>query len=323
VLIKKFVKGQVDYSKATLKSILFGGGGAKIPEYRNKNDKPVFSDPIKVRTFVDFYLQSTTADEPTEENRTTDLRKMVESLVKLVAYYRKVLDAKPGRLRRDDQFLQDFHSLSHEQHCEFLERKRTSVFTMAFALQMILNGVGLFNLKSDAGVAVHDTSIFKGGLAIQEHVLLLNIAGQDVDRSHFKKQGPGPWFHEAQFAQRVVQVPGIDISQLDPKNQDALRFVNPILMNVRHDERPKRCKALTAKGAFKSKQFPSDFLFAPVFMDGWPTPLRLSPKGAAFGVFNMEADDRTSLADAGKAGVAENDDGTSADEAEEEEDDGF
>ena len=58
-------------------------------------------------------------------------------------------------------------------------------------------------------------------------------------------------------------------------------------------------------------------------MDGWPTPLRLSPKGAAFGVFNMEADDRTSLADAGKAGVAENDDGTSADEAEEEEDDGF
>jgi len=117
----------------------------------------------------------------------TDLRKMVESLVKLVAYYRKVLDAKPGRLRRDDQFLQDFHSLSHEQHCEFLERKRTSVFTMAFALQMILNGVGLFNLKSDAGVAVHDTSIFKGGLAIQEHVLLLTIAGQDVDRSHYKK----------------------------------------------------------------------------------------------------------------------------------------
>ena len=58
MLIKKFVKGQVDYSKATLKSILFGGGGAKIPEYRNKNDKPVFSDPIKVETYVDFYLQA-------------------------------------------------------------------------------------------------------------------------------------------------------------------------------------------------------------------------------------------------------------------------
>ena len=58
MIIKKFVKGQVDYSKATLKSILFGGGGAKIPEYRNKNDKPVFSDPSKVLTFVDFYLQS-------------------------------------------------------------------------------------------------------------------------------------------------------------------------------------------------------------------------------------------------------------------------
>jgi hypothetical protein len=248
--------------------------------------------------------------------------KMVESLVKFVAYYRKLLDAKPGRLKRDDQFLMDFHSQSHEQHCEFLERKGTSVFTMAFALQIILNGVGLFNLKGDTGVLVHDTSIFKGGLAIQEHVLLLTIAGQDVDRSHYKKQGLGPWSHEAQFAQCVVQVPGIDISQLDPKNQDALRFVNPILMNVRHDERPKRCKALTAKGAFKSKKFPSDFLFAPVFMDGWPTPLRLSPKGGAFGVFNMEADDRKSLANAGMAGVEEDDDGSSADEAEEV-DDGF
>jgi hypothetical protein len=252
----------------------------------------------------------------------SDLKKMVESLVKFVAYYRKLLDAKPGRLKRDDQFLMDFHSQSHEQHCEYLERKRTSVFTMAFALQMILNGVGLFNAKGDAGVVVHDTSMFKGGLAIQEHVLLLTIAGQDVDRSHYKKQGPGPWFHEAQFAQRVVQVPGIDISQLDPKNQEALRFVNPILMNVRDDERPKRCKALTAKGAFKSKKFPSDFLFAPVFMDGWPTPHSVSPKGAAFGVFNMEADDRKSHADAGMAGAAGNDDDTSADEAEEE-DDGF
>jgi len=94
-------------------------------------------------------------------------------------------------------------------------------------------------------------------------------------------------------------------------------------MNVRHDERPKRCKALTAKGAFKSKKFPSDFLFAPVFMDGWPTPHSISPKGAAFGVFNMEADDKKSHADAGMAGAAGNDDDTSADEAEEEEDDGF
>ena len=211
----------------------------------------------------------------------------METVVKFVAYYRKLLDLKPGRLKRDGQFLKDFHSQTHEQLCEYLEGKRTSVFTMAFALQMILNGVGLFNEKGEAGGVARDTSIFKGGLAVQEHVLLLTIAGQDIDRSHYKKDKEGSWSHEAQFAQRVVQVPGIDISQLDPKNQEALRFAHPILRNVRNDERPKRCKALTAKGAFKSKKFPSDFLFAPVFMDGWPTPLRLSTKGAAFRGLNM------------------------------------
>jgi len=133
-IIKKFVKGQVDYSNATLKFILFGGGGAKIPEYRNKNDKPVFSDPNKVLTFVDYYLQATTAVEPTEENRVSDLKKMVESLVKFVAYYRKLLDAKPGRLKRDDQFLKDFHSQSHEQSIASSSNVKEPVFSRWLSL---------------------------------------------------------------------------------------------------------------------------------------------------------------------------------------------
>ena len=51
-------------------------------------------------------------------------------------------------------------------------------------------------------------------------------------------------------------------------------------------------------------------------MDGWPTPLRLSTKGAAFRGLNMEANDQRRHAD------VEDDDDTSADEAGEE-DDGF
>ena len=60
---------------------------------------------------------------------------------------------------------------------------------------------------------------------------------------------------------------------MNSKNQEALRYVNPILIHVREDERPVRCKALTSKGAFKDKPFPTDFLFAPAFLDGWPMPL--------------------------------------------------
>ena len=221
-------------------------------------------------------LLQTTAVDPTEENRVKDLKNLVESLVKFVAFYRKVLDAKPNRLKRDSAFLEAFHSQSHEDNCQYLEERGTSVFTMAFALHLILSGIGMYIAKHDADVVIHDTSVFKGGRAIQELVLLLTVAGQDNDRSHYKKQGSS-WGHEMQLglAQRVVRVPGISLSQLDIRNQEALRFVNPILMHVRDDDRPMRCKALTSKGAFKDKVFPTDFLFAPVFMDGWPTPIQI------------------------------------------------
>lgn len=57
-IIKRFAKGQVDYWRTNLRLALFGGGGVKIPEYRNISDKPVLNDPIKIGKFLDYYLQA-------------------------------------------------------------------------------------------------------------------------------------------------------------------------------------------------------------------------------------------------------------------------
>ena len=194
--------------------------------------------------------------------------------MKFMSFHRNILDARPNRVKCDAIFWETFHSRTHDENVEYLESKGLTIYGLAFGLHVMLAGVGLYVAKHDADVILHNTAQFKGSRAIQEIVLLLLIAGQDNDRSHYTKQANG-WVHaiEGGLAHRVSRVPGVDISQLNSKNQDALRYVNPILIHVREDERPVRCKALTSKGAFKDKPFPTDFLFAPAFLDGWPTPL--------------------------------------------------
>jgi len=194
--------------------------------------------------------------------------------VKFATFHRNILDARPNRLKCDSTYWEIFHSRPHDDNCEYLESRGTSAYTIAFSLHLMLGGVGLYVAKNDAEVIIHDTAQFKGSRAIQELVLHLVVAGQDNDRLHYKNEGHG-WVHALQggLAQRAVRVPGIDISQLSRRNQDALRYVYPILKHVKVDEMPMRCKALTSKGAFKDKPFPTDFLFAPAFLDGWPMPL--------------------------------------------------
>ena len=180
--------------------------------------------------------------------------------MKFFAFLRNILDARPNRLKCDSTYWEIFHSRPHDDNCEYLESRGTSVYTIAFALHLMLGGVGLYDAKNSAEVIIHDTAQFKGSRAIQELVLHLVVAGQDNDRLHYKNEGHG-WVHALQggLAQRAVRVPGIDLSQLSRRNQDALRYVYLILKHVKVDEMPVRCKALTSKGAFKDKKYPTDF----------------------------------------------------------------
>ena len=142
VLIKKWAKGQNDNAKVIMKHSFFGGGGQRTPGYKNKYCKNVLGDSIKINLLVDLYFQTvriavsafylyltktmqlqTTAVDPTEENRVKDLRKLVESLVKFSAFHQSVLKARPNRLKCDAPFWEEFHSRSHDEHCDSLNRR--------------------------------------------------------------------------------------------------------------------------------------------------------------------------------------------------------
>ena len=192
-------------------------------------------------------------------------------LVKFVSFMNKVMDAKPNRLVADPAFWSIFHATTPEGHQAYLDSKKLSVFHMAVALHVIMTGVGAYSEKADAECTFYDSSSFKGEVAIKECVLLLLLAGEDPDRTHYT-MSEGKWTHNAAFAHCVAPVPGIGLSQLDSRNQEALAFVHTILKGVSSDERPSKCPVLTAKGLFKDIKSPTDFFCAPVFMDGWPKP---------------------------------------------------
>jgi hypothetical protein len=287
----KFAKGNNDARKAFIKKGLLGGGGDVIPEYKKMNGKNVLSRPKTALIFMELFFQTvrfslsllfwsavsapsllqTNGDDSSDEQRREDLKDMVENLVKFVSYLNKIQDAKPNRLSVDAAFLAKFHACNHEEHCAYLHDKECTVFQMATALHVILTGLGLYSAKPDAECTFFNSPTFKGETAVKELTLLLVMAGTDLDRTHYSKTG-GEWIHNAIFARCVIPVPGVGLSQLDPRNQEALGFVHAILKGVASDERPTKCPELTANGLFKSKKFPTDFFCAPVFMDGWPKP---------------------------------------------------
>ena len=41
-----------------MKQAFFGGGGVKVPDYRNKFEKNVFGDQRKINLLVDLFLQT-------------------------------------------------------------------------------------------------------------------------------------------------------------------------------------------------------------------------------------------------------------------------
>jgi hypothetical protein len=103
-----------------------------------------------------------------------------------MTFHRNILDARPNRVKCDAIFWETFHARTHEENVEYLESKGLTIYGLAFGLHVMLAGVGLYVAKHDADVIIHDTAQFKGSRAIQECVLLLLIAGQDNDRSHYK-----------------------------------------------------------------------------------------------------------------------------------------
>jgi hypothetical protein len=109
-----------------------------------------------------------------------------------------------------------------------------------------------------------------GQLAFMEIVLSLVMAGQCNDASRYNKNAEHQsWSFDSRNVECYIRVPGIGLSQLDPRNVSALAFCHPILKSLGEDDMPRHNPAVTAQGKHGRK---AEYFFdKPVFLDGFPS----------------------------------------------------
>ena len=121
---------------------------------------------------------------------------------------------------------------------------------------------------------------FDGGRALQELVLWLLIAGQDCNGGNYtftaaNSENPNGSmvFNGTSSAECIIQVPGIGISQTDPRNQEALMYCYPILQDLPDDALPVHERvSLFSGGNYDPLLKPSTYLKRPLKWGGWPQP---------------------------------------------------
>ena len=86
----------------------------------------------------------------------------------------------------------------------------------------------------DAALHMANTSSLNTTLAIKEIILWLTCTGQDFNKNNYKIVSdlqPKTWIHahDSTHGTSIGFSPGIKISQLDLRNQEALTFVAELL----------------------------------------------------------------------------------------------
>jgi hypothetical protein len=124
------------------------------------------------------------------------------------------------------------------------------------------------------------TRDFDGGRALEETVLWLLLAGQDFNDGNYtyttanSENGKSAVVYNGDSsAECIIQVPGIGISQTDPRNQEALMFCHSILHDLPDGALPVHSRESIFKGGKYSPLLkPSNFLKRPLKWGGWPSP---------------------------------------------------
>jgi hypothetical protein len=121
---------------------------------------------------------------------------------------------------------------------------------------------------------------FDGSRALSETVLWLLVAGQDFDDANYTFTAPNDTNQEGYCVYNgtsrcefIVQVPGVGISQTDPRNQDALIYCNIILEDLQDGALPvHKRELLFSGGKYEPILKPETFLKRPLKFGGWPKP---------------------------------------------------
>ena len=178
--------------------------------------------------------------------------------------------------------MSSFYGTSHKQIVKALNAANISVYAIAFFLHVLLSQFGLFSdpKHGDPRVQLNTDIHFDGTRALAELVLWLLVAGQDCNEANYTFTAPNfenpvgfYVYNGVSFSECLIQVPGIGISQTDPRNQDALIYCNIILEDLQDGALPVHKRELLFSGG-KYEPFlkPETFLKRPLKFGGWPKP---------------------------------------------------
>jgi hypothetical protein len=278
--IQSTLKNRYDVLKRNIYAVLYGDPKVDIRPFPNNRGIPYFLN--KEREVASQMLEiqdDELKDDPSKRlGRLEDVKAVVTLACQVASYY---LDVKAGnpRLNVTDDYIRSFHELPHDERVRRLERKGATVYTIGFFIHFMFSTLRVYNDK-DTAVHMTNTSSFNTTLAIKEIVLWLICAGQDCNKNNYKiapDAQQNTWIYAPGCTvQPLISVPGVGISQLDPRNQEALIFVSDILNADDIEEFPVHSRDI-CRGPYGNR--PARFFSGPVYMNGWPSAALSSSGG--------------------------------------------
>ena len=219
-------------------------------------------------------VQVETGDDATFEERAMDSVFVVEWTTRFL--YFVVLLHDDHKLKQTESWKKEFYQLEHAEIVRILDERNISVFTVAFMLHCLLSHLQVFSKKgglAEPEIKMCTTVNFDGKKALKECALWLLTLSQDCNDSHYKEISVGTEKHYVycggKEAESVTLVPGIGMSQLDPRNQEVLCFAHSLLKEQFSNRKLSHTHELTFPGGSFGKK-PNFFLVDPLYLSGWP-----------------------------------------------------
>ena len=215
-------------------------------------------------------------DNATYDERANDCTFVIEWTTRFLYFLVLMHDDK--KLKQTAGWKKKFYNTEHEDIVHYLNDRHVTVFAVTFMLHCILTHLHVFSQKNgtlEPEVKMFTSLSFDGKKALKEESLWLLSLGQDSNESHYSERnsstGTGAiWVYNGSCATDVfTPVPGIGISQLDPRNQEVLCFAHSVLYEQLSNKKLAHASDLTFPGgSYGSK--PKNFLCSPLFLGGWP-----------------------------------------------------
>ena len=145
-----------------------------------------------------------------------------------------------------------------------LKKYKVGVHTVVFLVHCFMSWTGAY-VSGSSTVSMTGKETPR---ALAELKLTALLLGQDLDASHYVENDTEGHTHLSTYAKRALRLPGVAMSQLDPRNQLLLKGASVVLTGLSSTAKPQHDVTLTSRG--KHGKLEGDFFAAPVFLGKWP-----------------------------------------------------